>query len=89
MKFSKNLFTLQDGADWSDFALIVMLWLAIGVGGLFTISVIGRYLMATHLVLGEIFGGSILATSLIELYCYRISVSIDDGKEHHNHQKAF
>lgn len=82
MKFSKNLFTLQD--DWSNFALIVMLWLTIGVGGLFTIFVIGRYLMATKPVLGEIFGGSILAIGLIELYCYRISVLTDDGKKHYN-----
>lgn len=61
-----------------------MLWLAIRVGGLFTISDIGRYLMATNSVLGETFGGSILATGLIELYYYRISVLIDDGKKHHN-----
>lgn len=85
MKFSKNLFTSRDGEDRGNFALIVMLWLTIGVGGLFTISVIGRYLMATNLVLGEIFGGSILAIGLIELYYYRISVLIDDGKEHYNH----
>lgn len=85
MKFSKNLFTLQDGAGWCDFALIVMLWLAIGVGGLFTISAIGCYLMAANPVLGEIFGGSILVIGLIELYYYRISVLVDDGKEHYNH----
>ena len=85
MKFSKNLFTSRDGEGWSNFALIVMLWVTIGVGGLFTISVIGYYLMATNLVLSEIFGGSILAIGLIELYCYRISVLIDDGKEHYNH----
>lgn len=84
MKFSKNLFTSRDGECWSNFALIVILWLAIGIGGLFTISVIGRYLMATNLVLSEIFGGSILAIGLIELYYYRISVLIDDGKEHYN-----
>lgn len=84
MKFSKNLLTLQDGEVWSNFALIVMLCLAIGVGVIFIISTIGCYLMATNPVLGEIFGGSILATGLIELYCYRISVSIDDGKKHHN-----
>ena len=84
MKFSKNLFTLQDGAGWCDFALIVMLWLAIVVGGLLTISVIGCYLMATNPVLSEIFGGSILATGLIELYYYRISALIDDGKEYYN-----
>ena len=84
MKFSKNLFTSQNGKGWDDFALIVMLWLAIGVGGLFTISVIGRYLMAINLVLSEIFGGSILAIGLIELYYYRISVLIDDGKKHYN-----
>lgn len=89
MEFLKNLFTSHDGEGWSDFALIVMLWLAIGVGVIFIMSTIGCYLMATNPVLGEIFGGSILATSLIELYCYRISVLIDDGKEHHNHQKAF
>ena len=89
MKFSKNLFTWQDGEGWSIFAVIVMLWLAIGVGGLFTISAIGCYLLATNLVLGEIFGGSILATGLIELYCYRISVLIDDSKKHYNHGKAF
>ena len=41
--------------------------------------------MATNLVLGEIFGGSILATGLIELYCYRISALIDDNKKHYNH----
>lgn len=84
MKFSKNLFTLQDSKGWSNFALIVMLWLAIGVGGIFVISVIGRYLMATNLVLGEIFGGSILAIGLIELYYYQISALIDDGKEYYN-----
>lgn len=85
MKFSKNLFTSRDGECWSNLALIVMLWLAIGVGGLFTIFAIDRYLMATNLVLGEIFSGSILVIGLIELYCYRISVLIDDGKEHYNH----
>ena len=84
MKFSKNLFTSRDGEGRSNFALIVMLWLAIAVGSLFTISVIGHYLMATNLVLGEIFGGSILAIGLIELYYYRISVLIDDDKEHYN-----
>lgn len=84
MKFLKNLLILQDGESWGNFALSVILWLAIGIGGLFTISAIGRYLMATNLILGEIFGGSILAIGLIELYCYRISVLIDDGKEHHN-----
>lgn len=84
MKFLKNLFTWQNGEGWGNFALIVMLWLAIGVGGLFTISAIGCYLLATNLVLGEILGGSILAIGLIELYYYRISVLIDDGKEHHN-----
>ena len=85
MRFSKNLFTLHDGEGWGDFALIVMLWLAIGVGGIFVISAIGRYLMATNPVLGEIFGGSILATGLIELYCYWISVLIDDGKKYYKH----
>lgn len=85
MKFSKNLVTLRDGKDWGNFALIVILWLIIGVGGLFTIFAIGRYLMATHLVLGEIFGSSILVISLIELYYYRISELIDDGKEYYNH----
>lgn len=84
MKFSKNLFTSQNGKGWGDFALIVMLWLAIGVGVIFIISTIGCYLMATNPVLGEIFSGSILAIGLIELYCYRISVLIDDGKEHYN-----
>ena len=84
MQFLKNLFTLQDGEGWSDFALIVMLWLAIGVGVIFIMSTIGCYLMATNPVLGEIFGGSILATGMIELYCYRISALIDDGKEHYN-----
>ena len=84
MKFSKNLFTSRDGECWGNFALIVMLWLTIGVGSLFTISVIGRYLMAANLVLGKIFGGSILVIGLIEFYCYRISVLIDDGKEHYN-----
>ena len=89
MKFSKNLFTFRNSKGWDDFALIVMLWLTIGIGGLFTIFAIGRYLMATNLVLGEIFGGSILAIGLIELYYYRISVLIDDGKEYYNRQKAF
>lgn len=84
MKLSKDLFTLQDGEGWGNFALIVILWLVIGIGGLFTISAIGCYLLATNLVLSEILGGSILAIGLIELYCYRISVSIDDGKKHHN-----
>lgn len=84
MKFSKNLFTLHDDEGWSDFALIVMLWLAIGVGVIFIISTIGCYLMATNPVLGEIFGGNILAIGLIELYYYRISALIDDGKEHYN-----
>lgn len=84
MKFLKNLFTLQDGEGWCDFALIVILWLEIGVGSSFTISAIGRYLMTINLVLGEIFGSNILATGLIELYYYRISVLIDDGKKHHN-----
>lgn len=84
MKFLKDLFTWQNGEGWDNFALIVMLWLAIGVGGLFTISAIGRYLMATNSVLGETFGSSILATGLIELYYYRISVLIDDGKEHYS-----
>ena len=84
MKFSKNLFTSQNGKGWGDFALIVMLWLAIGVGVIFIISTIGCYLMATNPVLGEIFSGSILAIGLIELYYYRISVLIDDGKEHYN-----
>ena len=85
MKFLKNLFTLQDGEGWGDFALIVILWLAVGVGGFFAISAIGRYLMGTNPVWGEIFGGSILAIGLIELYCYWISVFIRDGKEHYNH----
>lgn len=89
MKFSKNLLTLQDGEGRGDFALIVMLCLAIGVGVIFIISTIGCYLMVTNPVLGEIFGGSILATGLIELYCYRISVLIDDSKKHYNHRKAF
>lgn len=89
MKFLKNLLILQDGEGWFDFALIVILWLAIGIGGLFTISAIGCYLLVTNLVLGEIFGGSILAIGLIELYCYRISVLIDDSKKHYNHGKAF
>ena len=84
MRFLKNLLILQDGEGWSDFALIVILWLAIGVGGLFTISAIVCYLLATNLVLGEIFGGSIWATGLIELYYYRISVLIDDSKKHYN-----
>lgn len=84
MKFLKDLFTLHDGEGWCDFALIVMLWLVIGVGGFFTISTIGRYLMAINPVLGEIFGGSILAIGLIELYCYWISVFIEDGKRHYN-----
>lgn len=84
MKFLKDLFTLQDGEGWGNFALIVILWLEIGIGGLFTISTIGCYLLVTNLVLGEIFGGSILAIGLIELYCYRISVSIDNGKKHYN-----
>lgn len=85
MQFLKNLLILQDVAGWGDFALIVILWLVIGIGGLFTISAIGCYLLVTNLVLDEILGGSILAIGLIELYCYRISVSIDDGKKHHNH----
>ena len=84
MKFSKNLFTWQNGEGWGDFALIVILWLEIGVGSSFTISAIGRYLMTINLVLGEIFGSNILATGLIELYCYWISVFIRDGKEHYN-----
>lgn len=84
MKFSKNLFTWQNGEGWCDFALIVILWLEIGVGGLFTISAIGCYLLVTNLVLSEILGGSILAIGLIELYYYRISVSIDNGKKHYN-----
>lgn len=84
MEFLKNLLILQDGEGWSNFAVIVILWLAIGVGGLFTISTIGCYLLAINLILGEILGGSILAIGLIELYCYRISVLIDDGEEHHN-----
>lgn len=85
MKFLKNLFTLQDGEGWCDFALIVILWLEIGVGSSFTISAIGRYLMTINLVLGEIFGSNILAVGLIELCCYWISVFIRDGKEHHSH----
>lgn len=84
MKFLKNLLTSRDGECWGDFALIVMLCLAIGVGVIFIISTIGCYLMATNPVLGEIFGGSILATGLIELYCYQISVSIDDSEKHYN-----
>lgn len=84
MQFLKSVFTFRDGEGWGDFALVVLLWLAIGVGSLFTIYAIDRYLMATNLVLGEIFGGSILAIGLIELYYYRISVLIDDDKEHYN-----
>lgn len=84
MEFLKNLFTSQNGECWGNFALIVMLWLTIGIGGLFTIFAIGCYIMATNLILGEIFGSSILAIGLIELYYYRISVLIDDGKKHHN-----
>lgn len=85
MKFLKNLFTLQDGEGWCDFALIVILWLEIGVGSSFTISTIGRYLMTINLVLGEIFGSNILAVGLIALCCYWISVFIRDGKKHYSH----
>lgn len=84
MKFLKNLFTFRDCEGRGDFALIVMLCLAIWVGVIFIISTISCYLMATNPVLGEIFGGSILAIGLIELYCYWISVSIDNGKKHYN-----
>lgn len=89
MKFLKDLFTLHDSEGWGDFALIVILWLVLVVGGFFTFSAILVYLRATNPVLGEIFGGSILATGLIELYCYWISTFIKDGKEHYNHKKTF
>ena len=87
MKNFKKMFTLGEGQGFGDFLLIVALWLTIGVGGLFTISAIGRYLMQIKPVYGEIFGGAIIAMGLIELYCYWITCFIKDGKKHYNGHK--